>query len=75
MKFGNHKYWRHQNAMDVFFCISSVAFDDDGKNAILNGWWCTQGLDGWWHTVFTTLKIKPDQYDAWYSYTPYGIQK
>lgn len=75
MKFEDlHRYWKHDNCLDVFFAISSVV-SDDGIKAELFGCWCTQGIDNWWFTIDDRIKIKPEQYDSWKGYTPKGIVK
>lgn len=72
MKFDLHKYWRHENSLDVFFSVRTVSFDDDGKNAILHGTWCTQALTRWFFTKQDRIKITPDQYPKWKRYEPRG---
>lgn len=72
MKFDRHKYWKHNAMIDVFFCVSKVSFDDDGKKAVLKGTWCTQGVEGWWFTVPDRLMIRPPHYERWEKYYPKG---
>lgn len=72
MKFdSDNKFWKHKNCTDVFFKVKSVTFDDDGKHAVLWGFWMIQGLESFWcATEFERLPIKPEQYDNWEPYTP-----
>jgi hypothetical protein len=75
LKFDLHKYWRHENARDVFISVNSVVFDDDGRNAILRGTWCTQAVECWFFTVQARFKITPEQYPKWRPYEPRGRVK
>lgn len=72
MKFDKHNDWKHKNCLDVFFRVRKVAFDDDGKNAILHGCWMCQGVEKYWFIVPDRIKIEPDQYDNWIEYQPKG---
>lgn len=60
--------------VDVFFKPTSIAFDDDGRNAILWGSWLTQGVERWFFAPVakSRIKIPPDQYDRWRPYVPRG---
>lgn len=75
MKFDQYKYWKHRECFDVFIAVRSVAFDDDGKNAILHVTWCTQTNEHWFFTIADRLKIVPGEYDNWLRYTPEGSPK
>ncbi len=72
MKFDRHRFWRHTRAMDIFFSVNSVAFDDNGKDAILHGTWCTQGQTKWFYMISARIKVTPSEYDNWNPYTPVG---
>jgi len=75
MKFDRRRsgtiYWKHENCIDVFFCVSKVSFDDDGRKAVLKGTWCTQAVGCWFFTVPARLVIR-QEYDRWKPYTPFG---
>lgn len=75
MKFDGHDYWKHDNCTDVFISVNSVAFDDDGRNAVLWVTWCTQGIFNWWFTVTGRIIIRPEHYDRWKRYEPKGDPK
>lgn len=77
MKFDMHRFWKHVNSMDVFFAISpgGVRFDDNGKDAILDGCWCTQTHEVWFFTEKARLKITPEEYLKWQVYEPKGWPK
>lgn len=70
-KFERHEFWRHKNAVDVFFKIRTV-IGDSGKGAIIYGDWCTQGVHGWWFTYDARLCVTPKQYTNWEPYKPRG---
>ena len=71
MKFDHHIYFKHENCVDVFFMVTTVSFDDDGRNAIIWGYWMVQGIFNYWCcSNLDRIKISPDQYDKWKSYTP-----
>lgn len=72
MKFDTHQYWKHVRALDVFFSVNHVSFDDNGRDAILHGCWCTQGVDTWFFTHQDRIKITPHEYDNWMRYEPRG---
>lgn len=72
MKFDTHKYWKHRDCVDVFFAVNHCSFDDDGRNALLHGTWCTQMMFGWGFTVRDRVVVKPVQYDKWEPYEPKG---
>lgn len=74
MKFDMHKCWRHVRSSDVFFSVKSVSFDDNGKDAILHGHWCTQAIHQWFFIGVPTARIKvtPVEYDNWKPYEPVG---
>lgn len=72
MKFDKAKYWRHDYARDVFFCVNKVVFDDDGRTAILRGTWATQTPVSWFFTVHDRIIIRPEQYERWRPYEPKG---
>jgi len=71
----SHKglYWKHSNCMDAFISIRKVAFDDDGKNAILDVSWCAQGTSSWWFCPVPVQRIKvtPEHYGKWCLYSPH----
>lgn len=71
-KFEKHKYWKHKNCLDVFICVTSEVFDENGKDAILRATWCTQFQNGWGFTVADRVKITPKEYKNWEPYTPKG---
>lgn len=73
MKFDMHKFWKHQDCKDVFISVRSVAFDDDGRNAIVWAPWFIQGTSGYWSaTLEDRIKITPEHYDKWKPYEPVG---
>lgn len=74
MKFDMHEFWKHEECLDVFFKPTSIAFDDNGKDAILHGSWLTQGTDLWFFIFVprARIKITPNQYGRWKPYTPRG---
>ena len=72
MKFDMHKYWKHEDCLDVFFCVNHCVFDDNGKDAFLRGTWCTQMLFGWGFTVGDRIKVTPKNYPKWKPYEPKG---
>lgn len=69
-----HEFWKHEACVDVFFKPNSVAFDDDGRNAILWGSWLTQGVETWFFAPVSKARIKipPHEYGRWHPYTPRG---
>lgn len=69
-----HEFWKHEACLDVFFKPKSIAFDDNGKDAILHGHWLTQGADTWFFAPVPTARIKitPDEYGRWKPYEPKG---
>ncbi len=71
-KFDKHKYWKHEDCMDAFISVKSVAFDDDDHNSILNVDWCVQGTAQWWFTPSPTqrIKITPSNYNKWKRHNP-----
>jgi len=76
MKFDRHEYWKHENGMDCFIKIIGVAFDDNGKDAIVNACWMTQGRECFWFASPShRIKIDPDNYDKWHPYEPIGKLK
>lgn len=72
MKFDQHRFWKHENSIDCFYGITSVAFDDDGKNAVLWGSWWTQGVERHRPVSSERLKIDSRNYDLWKEYEPKG---
>lgn len=72
MKFDNHKYWKHEDCMDVFISVNSIPFDDDGRHAILSVTWCVQGTASWWTCEVGRAKITPENYEKWRPYEPKG---
>lgn len=77
MKFDMHEFWKHEECRDVFFKPTSIAFDDNGKDAILHGSWLTQGVERWFFIFVprARIKIPPHQYDRWKPYAPRGVIK
>lgn len=75
MKFDTHLFWKHEQCKDVFFRVTSIAFDDNGKDAFLHGSWCTQGVSLWFFTVQARIKITPEHYPKWKPYEPRGKLK
>lgn len=72
MKFDEHKYWKHDDCMDVFILVTGVDLDAD-KNTILWCTWLTQGLEGYWCAdPGDRIVIKPNHYDKWKPYEPKG---
>lgn len=72
MKFDMHLYWKHEECVDVFISVNHVVFDDDGRNSILRGHWCTQTPNHWFFTIQDRIKITDEQYSKWHRYEPKG---
>ena len=70
MKFETDTFWKHEKFMDVFFKVASIRPDDNNKDILLNGSYCTQGTATWWFTVDATIRVTPDEYHKWHSYSP-----
>lgn len=67
-----HKFWKHAKCKDVFFSVRTVAFDENGKDAILHGTWCTQTPTRWFFIEDDRLMIRPEEYSNWKCYEPKG---
>lgn len=71
-KFESYDCWKHDNCIDVFFCVSSVV-QDTGKAAILLGYWMTQGQEHYWCcSDLDRIRVAPEQYKFWQKYEPGG---